>query len=651
MRRCVFWIAAFFALPLLLPGQPVPAPPTPEDLLNAVRRNDLPMLRTGALRKTAMTTRDKHGATLLMYAAAYGSVDELRLLLDAGVPVNAHNDFNATALLWGAAEMAKVQLLLAEGADVNAPSKQGRTPLMVAAACATCSDIVKLLLEKGADAKARDSGGGSPLSDAASAGSATSVDLLLAAGADPNAADNFGVTPLMNASIGGNVKAVRALLAKGADPKLANTKSGQVKFGDVQVNHMTALMFGIPYAPPQMAAALIKAGADVNARDIRGMTPLMLAVATEDQNPARVTALLHGGANVAAKDATGSTALDWAARYGNRDVIAALTSAGARQAPERPAPARPETKPRPAREAVEAAAKLLASTSTEFFKQSGCVGCHHQPLTLAALSVAQAHGARVDTDAMRGFEHMVEDDWTRGQEPLLQRLDTPGSPDGAGYEFWAMNLAGYQPSRVADTVIVNIEGQQKENGSWHVGDISRAPVQESDMARTARAIRALQLYAPPALKARTQRELELAKTWMAAAVAVTNDDAAMQIVGLHWAGADAPAINALCNKLLALQRPDGGWSQNVNLESDALATGETLWALREAGALKPDSAAYGKAVQFLLATQWPDGSWYVRSRAPKIQPYFQSGFPFGHDQWISAAGTAWAVLGLAANLQ
>jgi hypothetical protein len=38
----------------------------------------------------------------------------------------------------------------------------------------------------------------------------------------------------------------------------------------------------------------------------------------------------------------------------------------------------------------------------------------------------------------------------------------------------------------------------------------------------------------------------------------------------------------------------------------------------------------------------------VRSRAMKIQPYFESGFPYGHDQWISHAATAWATMGLAA---
>jgi hypothetical protein len=52
-----------------------------------------------------------------------------------------------------------------------------------------------------------------------------------------------------------------------------------------------------------------------------------------------------------------------------------------------------------------------------------------------------------------------------------------------------------------------------------------------------------------------------------------------------------------------------------------------------------------------VKTQFPDGSWYVRSRAPKLQPYFQSAFPYDHDQWISTAATAMAVMALAPALQ
>jgi hypothetical protein len=72
-----------------------------------------------------------------------------------------------------------------------------------------------------------------------------------------------------------------------------------------------------------------------------------------------------------------------------------------------------------------------------------------------------------------------------------------------------------------------------------------------------------------------------------------------------------------------------------------------LSTLSEAGLLKPADAAYARGVAYLLRTQFPDGSWYVRSRSPKLQPYFQSAFPYEHDQWISAAATARAVMALA----
>jgi hypothetical protein len=57
-------------------------------------------------------------------------------------------------------------------------------------------------------------------------------------------------------------------------------------------------------------------------------------------------------------------------------------------------------------------------------------------------------------------------------------------------------------------------------------------------------------------------------------------------------------------------------------------------------------ATYQRAVRFLLNTQQEDGSWYVKTRALAIQPFFDAGFPHGFDQWISAAGTSWATMAL-----
>ena len=70
-------------------------------------------------------------------------------------------------------------------------------------------------------------------------------------------------------------------------------------------------------------------------------------------------------------------------------------------------------------------------------------------------------------------------------------------------------------------------------------------------------------------------------------------------------------------------------------------------ALAESGAMKPTDPVYQKGIRFLLGTQLEDGSWYVRTRAIAIQPYFDSEFPHGLNQFISAAATNWATMALA----
>ena len=96
----------------------------------------------------------------------------------------------------------------------------------------------------------------------------------------------------------------------------------------------------------------------------------------------------------------------------------------------------------------------------------------------------------------------------------------------------------------------------------------------------------------------------------------------------------------------AEQRADGGWSQLPTLASDAYATGQALVALHTAGQVTSSDALYQRGVSFLMRTQHTDGSWLVRSRAVPFQPYKESGFPHGKDQWISAAGTSWATMAL-----
>jgi hypothetical protein len=145
--------------------------------------------------------------------------------------------------------------------------------------------------------------------------------------------------------------------------------------------------------------------------------------------------------------------------------------------------------------------------------------------------------------------------------------------------------------------------------------------------------------------------MEHARAWLIGVEPKENEERVMQLLGLRWTDADQAIVRMRGEQLLAQQQPDGGWAQRTGFASDAYATGQALYALHEAFGLPVSSAEYQRGVKYLLDTQFEDGSWRVISRAVKFQPYFESGFPHGADQWISSAGTAWAAIALALTSQ
>lgn len=123
----------------------------------------------------------------------------------------------------------------------------------------------------------------------------------------------------------------------------------------------------------------------------------------------------------------------------------------------------------------------------------------------------------------------------------------------------------------------------------------------------------------------------------------------MRLMGLVWTKAPSHIIRSAIDDVVRHQRPDGGWSQLDSLPPDAYATGMSLYALHEAEISVTD-AVYRRGIEFLLKNQYASGAWLVKSRAYPVQPYFESGFPFGKHQWISAAGSSWASLAIAHTL-
>jgi ankyrin repeat protein len=613
----------------------------------AIRGNDLAkldaLLRSGADPNVA---DPRGGATPLMYAAVAGSTGAMTLLLDNGANANATNATGATALMWAATDIEKVRLLLSRGADVNVVSQRGRTALQAAARSDGSAAIVRLLLDAGADAKAADGSKANTLHAAALGNDSETIRLIITAGADVNAVDFAGFTPLIHAAANRNLDAIRVLIAKGAN---VNARSGdgsfqKVKAGSIALGHWTALTASVAMATPELLKTLLDAGAGINTPDVRGMTPLMLAVASDRQNIDVIRMLIARGADVHAKSLAGETALDWALKTGSKPAIDAIRDAGGMETLHSQVPI-PGAARADVRTAVERSRALLAKASVVAAANGGCASCHSHNIVDTVERVALAKGLPGD-EKLTAARHTLTKAPYFSPANLFERLDPAGSPITTVFALTALANSGYQPDRTTDMVAAHLASQQARNGRWFMSAIARPPVGEGPIAVTAYAIRSLKAYAPPGRAADMNERIARAAAWLAAEKPITTEDRNMKLLGLLWAGRTAGERAPLAKQILAKQRADGGWAQTDHLNSDAYATGVSLFALAEAGGISPEHAAYKKGVAYLLSSQRPDGSWYVKSRAVKFQPYLDGGFPYEHDQWISSMATGWAAAAL-----
>ena len=611
------------------------APPRPVDpkvaaVIAAVRSRNSTLLETLiAADPELVKATDAGRSTPLHHAAGFGTLASIEALLDKGADVNAKNRLTSTPLHWAVHDVAKVKLLLARGAAVNAKQVEGRTPVYQAAVLGGGYAVLQLLLENGGNPNIATLNGLTPLAVASARGDTAAMLLLLDKGANVNAKNGAGATALMAAAVNGSPRAVQLLLDRGADAKVA-TKLGETALGNAAVA-----------GNPETVAMLIDRGADVNARNDRGYSPLMLAAGSDAAHAGIVKMLIAKGADTRFTGDYDENAHMLASKRGDTEVtrlLGGLAKDGHRA--DLVAVSHDTSRLETPTRAIEKAMVLLEKQSHNFIRIGGCNSCHAQDLPSAAAAIAREAGIAAPREIPQLPASMM---------PSAERIMDLNvvAVAGVAWELFDLGMNRAPKTQVTDSIVRFIKAMQTPEGHWSTNVIRRPPMAAGDYQAAALSIYSMKHYTPDAEKAGTDAAIAKAVGWLERAQPSTSQDRAFHLLGLAWGGGSPAIIKTAAKALSAQQRADGGWNQLPEMPSDAYATGQALYALNAAGKMAVSHPVYDKGVSYLRRTQAGDGSWHVATRAIWLQPYFESGFPYGRDQFISAAGTAWATMALA----
>jgi Ankyrin repeats (3 copies)/Squalene-hopene cyclase C-terminal domain len=410
------------------------------------------------------------------------------------------------------------------------------------------------------------------------------------------------------------------------------------------------------YGDLKSVQLMLDHGADVKAYDPLGRTALMYAAVSDTLPYDVVKLLIDRGADVNARskhaDAgdEGLTVLDMAKRNGDTPIVQLLVQSGATTGGAMPVVLTPRLK-NELHTAIQDSLPLLQQADVSFASKSGCVSCHNNSLTAMTVGLVRRQGFQVDEKISAAQVQVNVEGLEKIRDRMYQGFLLPVgdnfSEGVVAYMLLGLAAEHYKADINTDAAAIHILGRQQADGEWFAQTSdTRPPICLDHIGDTALSMRALQLYAPKTNAIASRNAIRMAAAWIAQAKSFSNDDRSWRLAGLAWAGLNKAAIEQARRELLATQKQDGSWSDQPAMESTAYATGKSLVAL-QIGGLPVSDLAYQAGVKWLLSHQLQDGTWYVQTRALAFQPYFDAGFPHGHDQWISTAGTDWATMALA----
>lgn len=282
--------------------------------------------------------------------------------------------------------------------------------------------------------------------------------------------------------------------------------------------------------------------------------------------------------------------------------------------------------PEQAQAAVEKALAYLQAESAAWFGTRKCAACHHVPMPIMAMLEAERHGYAINKAyaldtieaSLGSVDKMIAARLMNGPNdpPDTRPLARGVNPGQVFMAVAALSQDSLNDGQRESVKRINedIIKKQQPDGSWEFF-LSRPPINENQVSDTVWMI--LSLLGQPGHEpsADERAAIEKGMAWLATAqLPGQQQDKALQLLLALRLGKSRADSQPLVDELLAMQRPDGGWGQLPDLPTDAFATGETLYVLSLAG-YQADDRAIKRAIDFLVSTQQPDGSWPMKSRS------------------------------------
>lgn len=311
-----------------------------------------------------------------------------------------------------------------------------------------------------------------------------------------------------------------------------------------------------------------------------------------------------------------------------------------------PVRADPEKKPA---QAIDRGLAFLVTDAHKWRAEKKCATCHHGTMTVWALSEAKSQGYAVKDESLKDLvawtkERLKDIDKPRDTRPGWSMVNSP-----ALYLSVMAQAIPKQDALTADElkrIVGHLIRHQEANGSWawsSAPPINRPPpFFESDELATLLALMSLSPHVPaePKDKSDVRESRDKGIAWLAKEKPTDTTQAlAIRLFRDVRAGRSEKELQPAIGGLFARQNKDGGWGQLKDRESDAFATGQTLYFLRLAG-VDSSRPELKRGVEFLMKTQKEDGSWPMKRRGhPGVTP--------SNNIWpITYLGSAWATIGL-----